>query len=392
MNSKTKKVFLSSVTSKIGSGATPHGGSNSYLTTGPFSLIRSQNIQDEGFDYSGIVYINEDQAEKLGNVEVEENDILLNITGDSVARVARVPYAVLPARVNQHVAIIRPISSTLDSDYLYYSLVAPEMNSRLLQIASSGATRNALTKVQIENLEINLPEIETQRTQIAVLKTIDQKIELNRKTNKTLEEMGQALFKHYFIENPDVQNWNKKPLDEIADFLNGIASQKYPVKKDKDTLPVIKIRELSSGINKDSDRVCVDFPQEYIVKNGDFLFAWSGTLMTKIWTEGKGALNQHIFKVTSKDYPKWFYYYWTNHYLQHFVGIAKSKAVTMGHIKRSHLSEAQVLVPPKKFIDEINNIFESNLDMQIVNSIQISNLSKIRDSILPKLMNGDIEV
>ena len=151
---------LSEVCSKIGSGATPRGGKEVYCDKG-ISLIRSQNVLDYEFLYDGLAHINDEQASKLNNVAVEPEDVLLNITGDSVARVCIVPNDVLPARVNQHVAIIRKISGLIESKYLLYLL---EFNKlRFLKMAEVGATRNALTKAMIEDFEFNLPDIKIQK-------------------------------------------------------------------------------------------------------------------------------------------------------------------------------------------------------------------------------------
>ena len=370
---------------------------------GPFgSALRRPEMKKEGvpvYEQQNVIYNNRNfrffvdsqKQSELKRFTVEPNDLLVSCSG-TLGRITVIRKGDPTGIISQALLILRPDSKKVLPDFLYYFLTSPEGQYLLLGASHGSVQVNMAKREVVEGIQIPKLEISEQEKIVEVLAKLDRKIELNRKINKNLEEIGQALFKHYFIENPDAKNWEKKPLDEIADFLNGLASQKYPAMKDQETLPVIKIREMSGGVNEDSDRVSIEFPKEYIIENGDFLFAWSGTLMTKIWTEGKGALNQHIFKVTSKDYPKWLYYYWTNHYLQQFVGIAKSKAVTMGHIKRSHLSEAIALVPPKKFIDEINNMFQSNLNMQIANSIQISTLSTIRDSILPKLINGDIEV
>ena len=133
-------VQLRDICSKIGSGATPRGGANAYLG-GDFSLIRSQNILDYKFSDSGLVKINDEQADALSNVEVFENDVLLNITGDSVARCCQVDNSVLPARVNQHVCIVRPDEKTLHSKFLKYFFLNPIQKEYLLMLASSGATR-----------------------------------------------------------------------------------------------------------------------------------------------------------------------------------------------------------------------------------------------------------
>ena len=185
---------------KIGSGATPRGGRDVYVQDGPYTLIRSQNVYNDGFHRDGLVFIGDNHADELKNVEVFEEDVLLNITGDSVARVCQVASDVLPARVNQHVAIIRPDSFNLDPGYLRYFLVSPEMQTMLLSWAGSGGTRNALTKGMIESLEISLPPLPEQRAIAGLLGTLDDKIELNRRMNETLEAMARALFKSWFVD------------------------------------------------------------------------------------------------------------------------------------------------------------------------------------------------
>lgn len=242
-----------------------------------------------------------------------------------------------------------------------------------------------------ERLKFQVPPIEVQIKIAKILGDLDRKIELNRRMNETLEQIGQTLFKKYFVDNPESKGWDTKPLDEVADFKNGLACQKYPAAKGDQTLRVIKIKEMSSGFTTNSDVVGSSFPSDYIIENGDLLFAWSGTLMTKIWTEGPGALNQHIFKVTSNEYSKWFYYQWVNEHLERFVMIAKSKAVTMGHIKRSHLSEVNVKIPPKTYLKRFDGLLSSLLEQQTSIAVENNTLISLRDNLLPKLMSGEIK-
>ncbi|OKP16244.1 restriction endonuclease subunit S [Serratia liquefaciens] len=185
---------------KIGSGATPKGGANVYLTSGDISLIRSQNIYNAGFRPEGLVYITADHAEKLSNVAVQVDDILLNITGDSVARVCLAPQEFLPARVNQHVAIIRPDPKEFDARFLRYFLASPTQQNYLLTLASAGATRNALTKANIETLDVYKPSMVIQKWIADQLESLDKKIRINNRINQTLEQMAQTLFKSWFIE------------------------------------------------------------------------------------------------------------------------------------------------------------------------------------------------
>jgi type I restriction enzyme S subunit len=200
MNADWETVRLGDFCQKIGSGSTPKGGSEVYLEKGEVSLIRSQNIYNDGFNPNGIVYLTTEAADKLKNVGVEKNDILLNITGDSVARVCLVDAQYLPARVNQHVLIIRPNPTNFDARFLRYYLVTPKIQNTLLGIAAVGATRNALTKGMIESLEVPKPNLSVQKSIADKLESLDNKITLNRQINQTLEAMAQALFKSWFVD------------------------------------------------------------------------------------------------------------------------------------------------------------------------------------------------
>lgn len=255
---------------------------------------------------------------------------------------------------------------------------------------SNGSTVMHLSVKAVPNMEINLPPLDQQKKIANILGSLDEKIEFNRRMNETLEQLGQALFRYYFVDNPEAKSWDKKPLDEIANFLNGLAMQKYPKINGQLTLPVIKIREMSSGITNSTDIASANIPEEYIVHNGDLLFSWSGTLMVKFWNGGDGALNQHLFKVTSDKYPEWLYYYWIKYYLGQFISIAKSKATTMGHIQRKHLKQAEVIIPPN--IEEMTSKFTPIIDQIKTNLFEINSLVNIRSSLLPKLISREIEV
>lgn len=194
-----KTARLGDLCTKVGSGATPRGGKESYKDSG-ITLIRSQNVYNNRFVKEGLAFIDDEQATGLANVEIEPDDVLLNITGDSVARVCQVPSEVLPARVNQHVAIVRPDPGRLNPGYLRYWLVSPRTQAIMLSLASAGATRKALTKGMIEGFEIPLPKIETQRRIAHILGTLDDKIELNRRMNRTLETIARTIFKSWFVD------------------------------------------------------------------------------------------------------------------------------------------------------------------------------------------------
>lgn len=188
-----------------------------------------------------------------------------------------------------------------------------------------------------------------------------------------------------------MEKWEEKSLDEIAEFLNGLAMQKYSKIDGEPTLPVIKIREMSSGITANTDVASARIPEKYKIRNGDLLFSWSGTLMVRFWSEGEGALNQHLFKVTSDEYPEWLYYYWTKHHLGDFIQTAKAKATTMGHIQRGHLKAAKVRVPRPGLLADIDEQLRPLINQQKDNSVQIQTLAALRDALLPRLMSGKIK-
>ncbi len=200
MSSDWAKKCLGDYCEKIGSGATPKGGKDAYLSSGPVYLIRSQNVHKDRFSPAGLAYISDEQAQKLGNVKVESGDILLNITGDSVARDCQALKRFLPARVNQHVAIIRPMASVFDARYLRYFFASPAQQNFMLGLAAVGATRNALTKGMIESFEVPCPPLALQQGIADVLTSLDDRITLLREINATLEAIAQALFKSWFVD------------------------------------------------------------------------------------------------------------------------------------------------------------------------------------------------
>lgn len=271
-----------------------------------------------------------------------------------------------------------------------------------------GSAVPTLNRNHIHPLETKIPvNVEDQRRIASILSSLDRKIELNNKINADLEEMAQAIFKNWFVDYEPFKNgkfvdselgmipegWKVGRLTEIASYMNGLAMQKFPPENNEDSLPVLKIKELGQGFcGTDSDRCSCNIKDECKIHNGDVIFSWSGTLLVDVWCGGDCGLNQHLFKVTSKDYPKWFYYYWTKHHLQEFIHIAKDKAVTMGHIKRGHLEEALVAIPDNDSMDKAHDLFEPILSKMISLRMENSRLSTLRDTLLPRLMSGEIEV
>ncbi len=274
------------------------------------------------------------------------------------------------------------------NDFLFYLL---KYNLNNLKRLSYGAVFDTITRSTFDSIEINLPPLPEQKVIAEVLSSLDDKIDLLHRQNKTLEDMAQALFRKWFVEETD-EAWEKKPLDKMADYLNGLACQKHPPKNRTDKLPVLKIKELKNGIDKNSDWATSEVENKYIVKQGDIIFSWSGSLMVKLWDGGKCVLNQHLFKVSSAPYPKWYVYLWTKHHIDKFVQIAKSKATTMGHIKRGDLSDSLILIPTCEALKEMDRVVSPLIEAVILNFEQIHTLKNLRDTLLPNLMNGGIAI
>jgi type I restriction enzyme S subunit len=332
----------------------------------------------------------------------------------------------------QRVVALRGKTGLLDNGFLRFlfqsDLVQDQLKSR-----ATGTTVLGVRQSELRKINLILPPLEEQRGIARILSTLDDKIELNRRMNETLEGMARAIFKSWFVDFLPVRaklalssdegaagqqppglaphiadlfpdefveselgeipkGWEIKSLDEIADYLNGLACQKYPPEEGEESLPVVKIRELRQGITANTDHATINVPDEYIVEDGDVLFSWSGSLLIDIWTHGRVVLNQHLFKVTSNTYPKWFFYYWTDHHLSEFQRIAAYKATTMGHIKRHHLSDAKVCVPNNEVMqiadDQISPLFNRRIQSQL----ESRTLAALRDTLLPKLISGELRV
>jgi type I restriction enzyme S subunit len=320
--------------------------------------------------------------------------------------------------VNNHAHIVVG-NERASTRYLEYAVLGSDITSYL-----TGAVMPKLTQGNLNRIEVPCPPREVQDAIVGVLGSLDDRITLLRETNATLEAIAQALFKSWFVDFDPVRakmagrtpegmdeataalfpdaleetelglvpkGWQTKPLDEVADYLNGLALQKFPP-QDEAWLPVIKIAQLRKGDTIGADRAGRNIKPEYIIQNGDVLFSWSGSLEVDIWCGGEGALNQHLFKVTSKQYPKWFYFLWTRHHLETFRQIAASKATTMGHIQRAHLTQAKVACPGTALVEKATSVFEPLMERWIANALQAQTLTTLRDTLLPRLISGQLRL
>ncbi len=409
------------------------------LQTGPFGtqlhahdyveggvpVVPTEAIRNRRIDRAVLPKISRRKAEELARHRLEAGDILFARRGVQATghigciREAEVGFlcgtGAIRLRVKRH-------DSSVSPDFLSHVLANPA-SVEWFKFHAIGATMPNLNEGIIRSFPLQLPPIAEQRAIAHILGTLDDKIELNRRMNETLEAIARVLFQSWFVDFEPVhakaegrdlclpkpladffptrfvdselgeipERWEVKSLDDIARFLNGLALQKYPPMEER-WLPVIKIAQLRAGNTRGADRASADLEPDYIVQDGDILFSWSGSLECVLWAGGPGALNQHLFKVTSPDFPSWLCYLGIHHHLDEFRHIAAGKATTMGHIQRHHLSDAMLPVPPTKLLRAMDLVFQPILESTWRRTVQSRTLAGLRDALLPKLISGELRL
>ena len=438
-------VKLGDYCSKIGSGATPKGGNSVYLDNGEISLIRSQNIYNDRFKSDGLVYITPDAAQKLKNVTIEPNDVLINITGDSVARVCLAPNEFLPARVNQHVAILRVDPEEFDYRYLRYFLTSTKMQSYLLTIASTGGTRNALTKSMLESLDVSKPSLEVQKRIGDILENFESKIQLNSRTNQTLEQMAQAIFKSWFVDFDPVK---AKMNGEQPEGMDAATASLFPeklVETDMGEIPegwqLVSVGKLLSKTiggdwgkeepdAKHTEKVRIvrgtDIPKLHggAIESVPVRFVEAKKLKTRKLERG-----DIVIEVSggSKDQPTGRSLFISDNILKRLelpsepasfcrrfqpvnyeVGVLlavhfqlmykagktweyQNQSTGISNFQTTYFLEAEhVVVPSQEVLDAF--VKQASPMMDMIHSNQNIELAKLRDTLLPKLLSGEIEL
>lgn len=290
--------------------------------------------------------------------------------------------------------VLRAIPNVSDPDFIYYLTISDFVRAPAIKSMVGSSGRQRVQQNVLETLKLPLPPYDEQKKIAAILSALDEKIATNRAINDNLYAQAKAIFDNHFINIDAIPaGWRKGNLLDIANYLNGLAMQKFRPQGHEIGLPVLKIKELRQGSCDDSSELCsLSIKPEYIIHNGDVIFSWSGSLLVDIWCGGTCGLNQHLFKVTSDVYDKWFYYLWTAHHLARFIAIAADKATTMGHIKREELAKAEVLIPCEEDYTSFNSIMQPIFELIISNRIESRKLATLRDELLPKLMSGEIDV
>ena len=418
-------VALGGYVTKIGSGATPRGGSEVYLDQGPFALIRSQNVLDFQFKHSGLVFIDDEQARQLDGVTVQDQDILLNITGDSVARVCMVDPAVLPARVNQHVAIVRAEPKHFDQRFLFYVLAAPAWKQLLLTIAGSGATRNALTKGDLGRLGVPKPSIRLQEAIANLLASLDDKIELNRRMAATLEEMARALFKSWFVDFDPVRakvegnstglpaataglfpsRFGEEGLPEgwvlgsVADILE--VNPSTPLRVGTHA-PYVEMAALPSAGPSISGFITRDASSGSRFQRDDTLVARitpclenGKTALVDFLPEGQIGWGSTEFIVLrprtmmSRAWPYLLARY--EPFRAHLIG-AMTGSSGRQRVPPSAVAAWEMALPPSEVLSAFASIIDPIFTSITAAAQESSNLHQLRDTLLPKLISGELRI
>jgi len=385
--SEWKEYKLGSITSKIGSGATPRGGENSYKTAG-ISLIRSQNVYNFIFSKDGLAYIDDKQAYELRNVEVFENDILINITGESVTRTCIVPKQILPARVNQHVSIIRPIEEKADFKFVFYSLqsIKPELHT----MAEIGCTRRALTKGMLENLDILFPPLPEQRAIASVLSSLDDKIDLLHRQNKTLEAMAETLFRQWFVEGAD-EGWGEGCLPDEFDFTMGQSPPGDSYNEEGIGVTLFQ-GNADFGFRFPTNRIYTTDPKRFAEKY-DTLVSVRAPVGAQNMAFKKCCIGRGVAAFRYKYNNSFYTYtYFKLKSLMNEIKQYNETGTVFGSISKSDFQNLGITIPSKEEVIKFQEIAKP-IDAKIIkNSIQIRILSKLRDTLLPKLMSGKVRV
>ena len=400
---------LSDICLKIGSGATPTGGKSAYLMKG-ISLIRSQNVLDISFAEDGLAYISDEQARKLQNVEILEGDILLNITGDSVARVCIVPNHILPARVNQHVAIIRVDKTKADNNYILYSLI--KSKKTLLALASAGSTRNALTKKMIEEFEVFLPSLAEQKRIASILSSLDDKIAVNRRINANLEAQAEALFKSWFVDftpfkdqpfvdselGPIPQGWKVGKLGDIGEIVGGSTpSKSKPEYYTTHGIAWLTPKDLSTSKAKFTSRGEIDITDEgynststKLMPRGSVLFSSRAPIGYLTIAKNEICTNQGFKSLVPNGAGTGFIYYTLRHLTPQIENRATGS--TFKEASATLMRSVETIVPPTSILNKFEELLRPILQFQEKKEEENQRLAALRDTLLPKLMSGEIKL
>ena len=361
------------------------------------------DINNFTLSYDNCTYISLYKYEESPEIKVFNGDIIFTKTGSSIGKTAYVENLTEKATINPQFVVLKNFKC--NGKYLFYILTSKWFQKSVWNIVV-GSTVPTMSQEDFKKREVYLPERHIQDQVASALSTIDQRIENLRAQNRVLEQTAKTIYDYTFLQCAGHQTtynktlnrnipaeWEIDNLYRIADFTNGLACQKYRPITEKEKLPVIKIREMHDGVTADTEFVRSDIPEKVIVNPGDLLFSWSASLEVMMWNGVKGGLNQHIFKVTPKEYfSLYFVYFQLKDYIGNFKRMAEARKTTMGHITTDHLNQSRIAIPDKETMKRFSSQVTPLFKKQLVNSQQIETLTTQRNTLLPLLMTGQVEI
>ena len=364
----------------------------------PFVTISNINTTNQ-FDFTDTMFVPQEYYDRLDTKrKAQKGDVLYSVVGSFGVPVYM--RETIPFVFQRHIAILRP-NDTILPQFLYYTMLSRDFYM-MADAAALGAAQRTISLTALRNMKIAVPPMNVQERIVDILSSYDDLIANNQKQIKLLEEAAQRLYKEWFVdmrfpghETTPVtdgipEGWTVQSMNDIAEYINGYAFK--PTDWGTVGKPIIKIKEMGSGVTTDTPRnTGEDIPEKYNVTAGDILFSWSATLSAMIWDEEDGLLNQHLFKVIpGEGISREFVLQSILKTLDEFSNLTTGS--TMKHIHRGKLKEVKVNVPPTELMEQYRNISEP-IREQILNvKRQIILLREARDRLLPKLMNGEIEV
>lgn len=315
------------------------------------------------------------------------------------------------------IGLLIPNENKLDKSYMYHLISSDMIKNQLSKGAQQTKIRHT-SPDKIKDCVAWIPDLNTQKQIGKFLDNVDSKIANNNAISKELESMVKTIYDYWFLqfEFPDKdgrpyksnggkmvwndqlkqeipEGWEVDNLYRIADFVNGIASQKYRPLDNEHKLPVIKITEMHDGFTSNTEFVRESISEDHIINNGDILFSWSASLEVIIWNGGKGGLNQHIFKVKPREKFSLHYVYQTlASYVINFKMLAEARKTTMGHITKDHLKQSRITIPPQDLINKFENIVKNLYEEITLKDEESQRLQSLRDFLLPMLMNGQVAI
>lgn len=352
--------------------------------------------------------------QKMFRYKVKENDFIVTCDG-TLGEIFQLKNIVERGIISSSLLRITLNNEIVDDNYFYY-LFKVLIKKELITQGNNSVLKHLPGVNLIRKHPIKLPNLNKQKYIGSILKIIDEKIFNNNKINLELEIMAKTIYDYWFLQfefpnkegkpyrssggklvwNEELkreipEKWNVGNLYDIAEFINGLPCQKFRPISNKHRLPVIKIKEMHNGFRETTEWVREDIPEKNIIDNGDILFSWSATLETMIWNGGKGALNQHIFKVIPKNYHRNYVYMQLARYIINFIKIAEARKTTMGHITTDHLKQSKVIIPPIEIANNFSRLINMWFERIKLLSIENQELTSLREFILPLLMNEQID-